>query len=113
MIRAWAIAILIAVIAVCIFGVKSWGAPPEDARPEFADWFNSLRTATGGSCCSIADCRHYSYRTAGDHYEIDYNGQWLVVPNSALIPRYDNPTGRAVACVYSGSVLCFVKAAET
>ena len=89
------------------------GAPPENADSALAPWFQSLETPQGSSCCSIADCRNYPYRTAGDHYVIEYQGRELDVPSDAVLERYDNPTGRAVACVYNGTVLCFVRAAES
>lgn len=105
----------VAVAAAALLACAQLGhsQPPADADPALAPWFKSLKTPSGGSCCDLADCRTYSYRTTGDHYEIDYDGKWLAVPPEAVLQRYDNPTGRAVACVFYGEVLCFVKASES
>lgn len=94
-------------------------APPPDARPEFSDWYQSLMQPNGTtSCCSLADCRPTSYRVVVDHYEVvGFNSageiSWLPVPPDRVLHRFDNPTGRAVACIQNGNVLCFVKASES
>src|SRR5260370_21386495 len=55
-------------------------APPENADPALAPWFQSLRQPeTGMSCCDIADCRPTEYRTVGDQYEVWIEDQWLPV----------------------------------
>lgn len=102
--------LIIATVALC--SMLALAQPPEGADSSLAPWFQSLETKAGGPCCSIADCRNYAYRISGGHYEIDYNDEWLEVPEDAVLERYDNPTGRAVACVFAGRVLCFIKASE-
>ncbi len=90
-------------------------APPPDADPALAPWFNSLRQPGSGiSCCSIADCRPVDYRTVGDHYEAFIDGEWRKVPPDKVLTRVDNPTGRAVVCwtKYSG-IMCFVLGPQT
>src|SRR5260370_29800658 len=55
-------------------------APPPNADPALAPWFQSLRQPeTGMSCCDIADCRPTEYRTVGDQYEVWIEDQWLPV----------------------------------
>lgn len=103
-------ALLVALLGLLFTPAQA--APPEGADQALAPWFNSLQTNNGSSCCSIADCRTYDYRGAVDHYQILYDGEWLDVPPGAVLARYDNPTGRAVACVFGGRVLCFIKASE-
>lgn len=113
--------ILLAAAAVVATTTLSFSAPPPDADPALAPWFRSLTIpgTEGTSCCSIADCRPTSYRTKGDHYEVlaghDDQGAeiWLPVPPDRVLQRFDNPTGRAVACILGGQVLCFVKASES
>ncbi len=90
-------------------------APPPDADPAQAPWFNSLRQPGSGiSCCSIADCRPVDYRTVGDHYEAFIEGEWRAVPPEKVLTRADNPTGRAVVCwTKLSGIMCFVRGPET
>lgn len=85
-------------------------APPEDADPSLAPWFNSLRQPwTNALCCSIADCRPTRSRLHAGHYEAFVDGAWRAVPDDRVLLRADNPTGHAVVCwtEYAG-ILCFV-----
>ncbi len=90
-------------------------APPPDADPALAPWFNSLRQPwTNALCCSLADCRPVESRLADGHYEALIEGQWRRVPNHLILDRSDNPTGHAIAC-WTAQVgfLCFVRAPES
>jgi hypothetical protein len=91
------------------------GAPPEDADPALAPWFNDLRQPwTNALCCSMADCRPTESRVRGDHYEVFVGGEWRVVPDDKVLQRSDNPTGHAVVCWTPGAgILCFVRAPES
>ena len=109
------------VIGLC---ASSGAAPPPDADPALAGWFESLiRPGTNQSCCGVADCRRVRYRIAGDHFQA-YIGQefprwtnapdaWVDVPEATVVHRRDNPTGEAVACWFEGEILCFVPASGT
>ena len=90
-------------------------APPPDADPALAPWFQSLRQpGSGHSCCSIADCRTVEYRIEGDHYEAWIKRRWIAIPPDRILERTDNPTGHAVACWNVRlEILCFVRASET
>ncbi len=89
--------------------------PPENADPSLSPWFQSLRQPnTGYSCCSIADCRPTDYRITGDRYEALIQGKWLTVPPEKVLPRTDNPVGRAVVCwTPATGIMCFVRGADT
>lgn len=106
--------------AALIAGLLVWAvptalaAPPEGADPTLAPWYQSLRDPqTGGGCCSIADCRPVEYRIDGDRYEVLWEEKWRPVPPEKVLQQTDNPTGRAVACVYQDKILCFVRPSET
>lgn len=90
-------------------------APPQDADPALAAWFQSLRQpGTGHSCCSIADCRTVEHRIRGNHYEAFIEREWIVIPADRILQRTDNPTGHAVACWNTRlEVLCFVRESES
>ena len=74
-------------------------APPPDADPALAPWFNGLRQPwTNALCCSVADCRTVNSRLNNGRYEALIEGEWRPVPDDHILNRADNPTGRAVAC---------------
>jgi len=89
-------------------------APPADADPALAPWFQGLQAPdTGRSCCSIADCRPTESRTRGGHYEVLIEDKWLAVPSQRILNRSDNPTGRAVVCWTPAlGIICFVHGPE-
>jgi hypothetical protein len=90
---------------------------PEDVDPAMAPWFRSLQQEdSGGSCCNEQDCHTVDLgrdlRIEDGKYLIrDEEGGWLPVPPMQILHRYDNPTGKYVACIYQHRVLCFVQAA--
>jgi hypothetical protein len=90
-------------------------APPPDADPTLAPWFNSLRQPwTNALCCSVADCRPVESRLSDGHYEALIEGEWRRVPDHLILNRNDNPTGRAIACwTPQVGILCFVRAPES
>jgi len=90
-------------------------APPSDADPALAPWFNSLRQPwTNALCCSMADCRPVESRLADGHYEALIEGEWKRVPDHLILNRSDNPTGRAIACwTRQVGIMCFIRAPES
>jgi hypothetical protein len=95
--------------------LPAFAAPPPDADPALAPWFNSLRQPwTNALCCSVADCRPVQSRLSDGHYEAFIEGEWRQVPDRLILNRSDNPTGRAVACwTPRVGILCFVRAPES
>ena len=86
------------------------GQPPPGADPNspLGLWFRSLTAPYSGiSCCSVADCRPVEARLVGEGWEIHVDGTWIEVPADVVLKR-DNPDGRPIACVFAGSILCFV-----
>jgi hypothetical protein len=110
--RRWA---FLGPVGLLLTAATSHAAPPPDADPAMAPWFNSLRQPGSGiSCCSIADCRPVDYRTVDNHYEAYIEGEWRAVPPDKVISRADNPTGRAVVCwTKLSGIMCFVRGPET
>lgn len=91
-------------------------APPANADPSLAPFFESLKQpGTGVSCCSIADCRPAEYRLSDNGYEALLDTKWVRVPDDRVLHGRDNPTGHAILCrsPISGTILCFVPASET
>jgi hypothetical protein len=90
-------------------------APPPNADPTLAPWFNSLRQPwTNALCCSMADCRPVESRLNDGHYEALIENEWRRVPDHLILNRSDNPTGRAIVCwTPQVGILCFVRAPES
>lgn len=100
---------LVVLGAAILVNSAVFGAPPENADPALAPWFRSLaQPGTGISCCSIADCRPVDARITPTGYEIYVKEEWLAVPPEKILRGKENPTGKPVACVLNGQVLCFV-----
>jgi hypothetical protein len=102
-------------IALTCIVSPAGAAPPPDADPALAPWFNSLRQPwTNALCCSMADCRPVESRLNAGHYEALIEGEWRSVPDQLILNRSDNPTGRAIACwTRQTGMLCFVRAPES
>ncbi len=109
-------AIAAAIVGILLgLGGTAYAAPPDNADPSFAPWFQSLRQpGTGISCCSVADCRMTDYRTDATGYEALIDEKWLAVPPDRILQHVSNPTGRAIVCYHPGTgILCFVRPSET
>ena len=102
------------------FANPSCAAPPAEADPALAPWFQSLRQpGTDMPCCSVADCRRVEYRIVGDHFQAFIGDEfprwtnpphsWVDVPDANILHHHDNPTGEAIACWSQGQILCFVE----
>jgi hypothetical protein len=104
-------------VSFATFGIGATdAAPPENADPNLAPWFESLKQpGSGVSCCSIADCRPVEYRLVADGYEAYLDTRWVHVPDDKIIHGMSNPLARGVLCrsPISGTILCFVPASET
>jgi hypothetical protein len=101
--------------AALIIAGGARAAPPDGADPNgpMADWYRSLQAPdTGGSCCSLADCRPVEARQAGVHWEIWTETGWQAVPLQRVLRR-ENLDGRPIACRRLGEILCFVPPADT
>ena len=111
------ILVAIAFIMALLFPAPSYthqtGSDPD------ADWFRTLHAKSGVSCCHMQDC----YRVQRDleikqnHYWLKYKGEWLEVPDEAILKDEPNPTGYPVACVHetykAKSILCFIPVSQT
>ena len=113
---------MLRLLTVCVLLLLAVGsgsapaAPPENADPALAPFFQSLKQpGSGASCCSISDCRPVDYRMGADGYEAKLDGDWVRIPDHRVLHGQTNPTARGIACrsPISGAVLCFVPASET
>jgi hypothetical protein len=80
--------------------------------PEIRAWFKSVKSHAGIPCCDIADGHRTDYDMRDNTYWVPINGEWMKVPQEAVVDDAGNPTGDAVVW-YSESngtvyIRCFV-----
>ena len=86
-------------------------------RPCAADiraWFKSVIAPNGVPCCDISDGHRTTYDVRAGAYWVPIEGQWMAVPDRAVIRDQGNPIGEAVVWYvhHRGSIIisCFVPA---
>ena len=83
---------------------------PSDVRA----WFKGVRSPAGVPCCDIADGHRTSYDMRGGAYWVPIEGEWMQVPDKAIIRDGGNPVGEAVVWYvhHRGAIIisCFVPA---
>ena len=108
--------IALVVVLMCVgASVKAIDRGQYDNAPDhIRKWFKSVIAPNGVPCCDISD----SYRTEYDYrdgtYWVPIEGQWVAVPERAIIRDRSNPVGQAVVWYvhHRGSIIisCFVPA---
>lgn len=68
-----------------------------DAYGDMDNWFNSLSSKKAGSCCSNFDGRppEAVVQTSDQHYQVMLEGQWVDVPDDAVLD-VPNKYGKAL-----------------
>ena len=83
---------------------------PADVRA----WFKGVVAPNGVPCCDIADGHRTEYDFREGAYWVPIEGQWMVVPERAMIRDRRNPVGEAVVWYvhHRGAIVisCFVPA---
>ena len=86
----------------------------KDVPEHIRSWFKSMRSPNGVPCCDEADGHRTAYDVRKGAYWVPIDGEWVEVPEKAVIRDGGNPTGEAVVWyVYHGGKLiisCFVPA---
>lgn len=116
-------AVALTVVASCMFfGVPSHVSARDDGRyasenPELHKWFDQLASAKG-LCCSFADgvnVENVDWDTQDGRYRVRIQGQWVVVPDAAVVTE-PNRFGPAVVWPYQDGegatqIRCFLPGA--
>jgi hypothetical protein len=84
------------------------------ANSPLKSWFDQLASEKG-LCCSFADgfrIDNVDWDTQDGHYRVRLNGQWIVVPDNAVVTE-PNKFGAAVVWPYMGTdgqtqIRCFL-----
>ena len=89
-----------------------------NANPEIKAWFDRL-TSRKGPCCSDADGSAVSdvdWETSGGHYRVRLEGEWIDVPEEAVITE-PNRVGRTMVWPIRGylglTIRCFLPGSMT
>jgi hypothetical protein len=86
----------------------------ENVPPDIRAWFKSVMAPNGVPCCDISDGHRTSYDVRQGAYWVPIEGQWMAVPERAVIRDRGNPVGEAVVWYvhHRGSIIisCFVPA---
>ena len=97
------------------------GVPARDdgryANSPLKAWFDQLASGKG-LCCSFADgvkVENVDWDTQNGRYRVRLNGQWIIVPDAALVTE-PNKFGPAVVWPYQDSdgvtqIRCFIPGA--
>src|SRR4029077_14942855 len=64
--------------------------------PDIRAWFKSVIAPNGVPCCDESDGHRTSYDVRGGAYWVPIEGQWMQVPDRAVIRDQGNPIGEAV-----------------
>lgn len=85
-----------------------------DVPPDIRAWFKRVIAPNGVPCCDEADGHRTSYDVRAGAYWVPIEGQWMQVPERAVIRDQGNPVGEAVVWYvhHRGSIIisCFVPA---
>ncbi len=110
-------------------------------RPDLDHWYGGLRNPRSSNsavrsvgCCSKTDCHETQAAMRGNEWwarlavrnGVDWDpGPWVRVPEDAILPNQNNPTGSAVIChsmsrgvdgnidPASNTVFCFIRPTES
>jgi hypothetical protein len=86
----------------------------ESVSPDIRAWFKGVTAPNGVPCCDIADGHRTEYDFREGGYWVPIEGQWMAVPERAIIRDRGNPVGQAVVWYvhHRGSIIisCFVPA---
>lgn len=102
--------LLLLVRAAFAFDDGQYDNVPADIRA----WFKGVIAPNGVPCCDISDGHRTEYDVRDGAYWVPIEGQWMAVPERAIIRDRGNPVGEAVVWYvhHRGSVVisCFVPA---
>jgi len=101
--------VLLGLLALSVGSRARNYAQYNDASPSTQRWIQSLKDDLGIPCCAIADGAVPDvWEMQKAHYRVKIYGQWLVVPDSAVI-KGPNRVGHAVVWVDTSEDLMEVR----
>jgi hypothetical protein len=91
-------AVFVAIVSISAIG---WVHAHDYQHPELNSWYESLHSGKG-PCCSNADVKRLDdadWETKDGHYRVRIDGEWVDVPNEAVVPG-PNLAGRTMVWPY-------------
>lgn len=86
----------------------------DNVPPDIRARLKSVIAPNGVPCCDISDGHRTSYDVRGGAYWVPIEGEWMMVPERAVIRDRGNPVGEAVVWYvhHRGGIIisCFVPA---
>lgn len=106
------------ILGLLFFGVR-YASAHDRSRPELDGWFMGLESKGKSPCCDGSDAMRLDdvdWDTKDGHYRVRLQGEWVDVPDSAVVegpnragptmvwPYYLNGAMRGVRCFMPGSM---------
>jgi hypothetical protein len=86
----------------------------ENVPEHIRSWFKGVRSRSGVPCCDMSDGHRTEYDVRDGAYWVPIEGEWMQVPDKAIIRDGGNPVGEAVVWYvrHGGNIIisCFVPA---
>jgi len=86
----------------------------ENMPPDIRNWFRNVLAPNGLPCCDISDGHRTDYDVRNGAYWVPIEGEWMEVPDRAVIHGARNPVGQGVVWYVhqrdSIVISCFVPA---
>jgi hypothetical protein len=96
---SWCMRILM-LISICVLSVPTRAfdnGQYTDVPDNIRSWFKSVRSPKGVPCCDIADGHRTTWKAdETGRYWVPINGEWVQVPEGAVVYNAGNPLGEAV-----------------
>lgn len=80
-------------------------------HPALNDWFKSLHSKGGAWCCNGDDAEEAEWDTTGGRYRVRLEGQWIDVPDEAIVEGPNRVGGARVWSMHQDggpAVRCFL-----
>jgi hypothetical protein len=86
----------------------------DDIPADIRAWFRNVLAPNGVPCCDISDGHRTEYDVRNGAYWVPIEGEWVLVPERAVLRNVGNPVGQAVVWYvhHRGAIIisCFVPA---
>jgi hypothetical protein len=91
---------ILMLISICVLSVPTRAfdnGQYTDVPDNIRSWFKSVRSPKGVPCCDIADGHRTTWKAdETGRYWVPINGEWVQVPEGAVVYNAGNPLGEAV-----------------
>jgi hypothetical protein len=84
----------------------------DNVPPDVRAWFKSMKSPKGVPCCDVSDGHRTDYDMRDGAFWVPIEGEWMRVPDDAIIRDAGNPVGEAIVWYvhHRGAIVisCFV-----